>query len=91
LILCPETGFGALATNSASATEPAGLPGAEPKAGSTSLRMGLEGGISGRALASWSMRKYSGAMNGAEPRRGVLVCRSGEGLRKGRWHVGQSE
>ena len=60
-------------------------------AGSTSRRIGLEGGMSLRALASWSMRKYSGEMKGVEPRRGLVACLSGEELRKGRWHVGQSE
>lgn len=30
-------------------------------------------------------------MKGVEPRRGLVACLSGEALRKGRWHVGQSE
>jgi hypothetical protein len=95
LILCPTEGTGELATNSASDTELPVLSIGEEKAGSTSLRIGLEGGFDSSLLelAACNMRKYSGLMKGEArggERRGD-VDRSGEDDRKGRWHAGQSE
>lgn len=90
-MLCPVCGAGLLVTNSASSTDLAVLLAAVGKAGWTSLRIGLDGGLCSppSLSADRSMRKYSGLMNGdalwGED------CLSGDGDRKGRWHVGQSE
>lgn len=87
-----------LVTNSASVTEEAGMLGGVGNAGSTSLRIGLEGdsGLLLNALLSRSMRKYSGLMKeDSYVGIGGVRCgeefRSGDELRNGRLHVGHSE